>query len=634
MLKSPLLFAISVLVSLMSWTGIAQASDTNLGLTFALPPTSQTVDANATKVKSLTDQTYSSASSAATIASQPSAIALAKYEAPLPPLQASDNPEAQVPASNHQASPNTDTTSIGVHFAETTLALPEEKSPAKHVKHPAGEHQASLTKNDQQNPADDDSDTPVIAYDTLGLDDWIFEGGPNSLVAHTVGSAEGTRRWDGRRTQAYYGHKDPGNGVWNLGTFSYQHEANSPEDADKKQLKRLKNQGFQLEQQATHLGLKLSLEEKLNGLDLANQAPLAALGKGGYIERLGQAYRLEMKGFEAISWARTRAYIDPDTKVWNAPGLGNNLYSISQDQERRMAAIDKALRAYDRNGMAQIALSNLDNISLENTAPSTTQLEPIWDDSLQYDATDSTETDDSLMSHDSRLSTPESITISALEFGLPVSTDTNTTTREDSHNSEPLATAEIETDEIETAEVETLAEITQRPSDSLDLRFASTAISPLPNITAAQNTSDDSPSSESLVDIEPSAVLNQVMGHDHEQDNTVTRSIPSSNETQVARINPIATAPKHGDEEPDDSANATPSETIPLAETEQTLLQTTTAEQESLSTAIATPDINSQAIASQSEENVVDSEKTSQNSKTSPRRWFSIRIEDRVINNK
>ena len=114
----------------------------------------------------------------------------------------------------------------------------------------------------------------------------------------------------------------------------------------------------------------------------------------------------------------------------------------------------------------------------------------------------------------------------------------------------------------------------------------------------------------------------------------MARSIPSSNETQVARINPIATDPKHGDEEPDDSANATPSETIPLEETEQTLLQTTTAEQESLSTAIATPDINPQAIASQSEENVVDSEKTSQNSKTSPRRWFSIRIEDRVIKHK
>ena len=185
-------------------------------------------------------------------------------------------------------------------------------------------------------------------------------------MAHTVGSAEGTRHWNGDRTKAYHGHVDPGNGVWNLGTFSYQHGASSPEEADDKQLRRLKSQGIQLEQQASQKGIQLSLQEKLNGLDLANQAPIAALGKGGYIDRLEQAYRLQLSGEDAIAWARTRAYIDPDTKQWNAPGLGNNLYSISKDQERRMAAIDKALRAYNQVNHDNLELAKLERIKLEN----------------------------------------------------------------------------------------------------------------------------------------------------------------------------------------------------------------------------------------------------------------------------
>ncbi|MGB3790965.1 MAG: hypothetical protein WA949_23370 [Phormidesmis sp.] len=206
-----------------------------------------------------------------------------------------------------------------------------------------------------------------VSLETLGLDDWIFQNGSNSLVARTVGSAEGTRHWQGDRTTAYYGHVDPGNGVWNLGTFSYQHGASSPEEADEKQLQRLKRQGSQIEQQAAHLGVKLSLEEKLNALDLANQAPLAALDRGGYIERLAQAHRLEMKGEEAILWARTYAYLDPDTRAWNAPGLGNNIHSISKDQERRIAAISKALKAFEPSGGSINSLDNLQRISLDNT---------------------------------------------------------------------------------------------------------------------------------------------------------------------------------------------------------------------------------------------------------------------------
>lgn len=181
--------------------------------------------------------------------------------------------------------------------------------------------------------------TAAIALEAL------FTGGSESIVARAVGSAEGTRTPAGHRTPAYFGHVDPGNGAWNLGTFSYQHGATSPEAADQQQLRRLRSQTAQLRQKAQRQGLELSLQELLNGIDLANQAPMAALDRGGYIEWLAKARQMGMAESEAIVWARTRSFLDPDTQRWNAPGLGNNVSTISQDQSRRAAAIDRALAA-------------------------------------------------------------------------------------------------------------------------------------------------------------------------------------------------------------------------------------------------------------------------------------------------
>ncbi len=171
----------------------------------------------------------------------------------------------------------------------------------------------------------------------------IFEGGPNSLVARAVGSAEGTRRPDGGKNPAYYGHRDPGNAKWNLGSFSYQHAARSPEDADQRQLNRLQTQDQMLQQKAAAQGLTLTLEERMNGLDLANQAPLAALDRGGYIDRLKEARDRGLRGDEAILVARVNSYREPSTNLWDAPGLGNNEADIRHDQARRMDAVRDAL---------------------------------------------------------------------------------------------------------------------------------------------------------------------------------------------------------------------------------------------------------------------------------------------------
>lgn len=186
------------------------------------------------------------------------------------------------------------------------------------------------------------SDTPISLQPMPELDA-LFQGGENSLVARAIGSAEGTRTPEGGRTPAYGGHTDPGNGVWNLGTFSYQHGARSPEEADAKQLQRLQSQAETLTRQAEERGLSLTLEEKLNALDLANQSPRAALSTGGYMDRLREAYDMGLRGTDAILWARTRSFLDPDTRQWNAPGLGNTVEGITADQERRMNAIARAI---------------------------------------------------------------------------------------------------------------------------------------------------------------------------------------------------------------------------------------------------------------------------------------------------
>lgn len=154
----------------------------------------------------------------------------------------------------------------------------------------------------------------------------------------------GTRIATGDITPAYHGHTDPDNRAWNLGTFSYQHGATAA--ADRKQVARLQGQTEVLKRRAMNRTISLTLEETLNGIDPANQSPLAAIGRVGYIERLAEVKTWGLEGTEAIVVARTRSYINPNTGRWNAPGLGNTEASITRDQRRRTEAIARALAAY------------------------------------------------------------------------------------------------------------------------------------------------------------------------------------------------------------------------------------------------------------------------------------------------
>ena len=392
MLKSPYLLAIAVLLALLQWTSAAKAQESTFVLTFDLPPAHRPPANRQTATPALS-LSISVPDALATTASELESAGsttdfdrdLTYQQEALPPIEttafkASKTVKSVSAETNATETNATETGSIELTFSADTVSLEDLGKGNLYTEtensNTAEGNSAKDNTNDVSVLIDDTHETVLSAADAnstdsgLVLDDWIFEDGSNSLVARTVGSAEGTRQSDGEHTQAYYGHVDPGNGVWNLGTFSYQHGAESPAAADEKQLKRLKQQGLELASQAIALGIDLSLEEKLNGIDLANQAPLAALDQGGYIERLAQAKRLQMKGTEAILWARTYAYIDPDTRQWNAPGLGNNVHSISQDQQRRISAIAQAMKAYDPAGVDIEALGHLNQINLAGTSES------------------------------------------------------------------------------------------------------------------------------------------------------------------------------------------------------------------------------------------------------------------------
>jgi hypothetical protein len=152
--------------------------------------------------------------------------------------------------------------------------------------------------------------------------------------------AEGTRTVDGGKTSAYWGHTDPGNGKHNMGTFSFQHGARSPEEADMLQLQRLYQYTAALQEYAVANNMNLSLVELMAGIDLANQAPLAAQH---YLANLQQLKARGFSGMDAILEARAYSYINPATGRLEASGFDNNWQWLRYDQARRLAAIQYTL---------------------------------------------------------------------------------------------------------------------------------------------------------------------------------------------------------------------------------------------------------------------------------------------------
>jgi uncharacterized protein (TIGR02594 family) len=188
--------------------------------------------------------------------------------------------------------------------------------------------------------------------------------GSNALAATIIGNAEGTRTPSGGFTSAYNGHKDPGNGVRNQGSFSYQHAASSPQDADKKQLTTLTAQMPKFEEAARKAGVdpnnpRLSMAY----MDMYNQSPTAAA------RMLTQLDTLAGKPITAESIAKLRfdSFVDSSTgqrftnpngqtagggfakiardNLGRAPSEKEIQAVILADQTRRTNAMEKAMTA-------------------------------------------------------------------------------------------------------------------------------------------------------------------------------------------------------------------------------------------------------------------------------------------------
>jgi hypothetical protein len=161
----------------------------------------------------------------------------------------------------------------------------------------------------------------------------MLAGGSDSEMAIAVGCAEGTRTKRGDRTKAWYGHTDPGNGARNLGSFSYQHDAADPEEADLKQIEKLKTI---LLPRFLKAGLICRVHFAI-ACDVFTQSEAAGLARGGVLEQL------KAMPCDLIS-ARVKAYFDPTTGKLDAPGFGNNIERLKADQVRRTSAVLGAIK--------------------------------------------------------------------------------------------------------------------------------------------------------------------------------------------------------------------------------------------------------------------------------------------------
>lgn len=177
----------------------------------------------------------------------------------------------------------------------------------------------------------------------------MLEGGGNSQIAKLVGMAEGNRTADGSKTKNYYGHVDPNNGAYNIGSFSAQGSYNTgnAETSDQRVIDQLLRPNIQkLYESASKNQVAVTPKLMMNYIDLLNQAPDAATGWSNGAGFLGN-----------IASVRGRENDDEALKTLRAEGFRNkqgrlettfdSLESLRYDQGRRQGEINTALGAFN-----------------------------------------------------------------------------------------------------------------------------------------------------------------------------------------------------------------------------------------------------------------------------------------------
>jgi len=169
------------------------------------------------------------------------------------------------------------------------------------------------------------------------------------LIGAALGHSEGTLNADGTKTQAYFGHTDPGDGRWNVGAFSYNgirnglgHDVTAAE-ADQIQLKTLRDFTPRVKQMLADAGLSPS-NKNYNYVaaccyDLLNQAPACFTGTHSFANELKQVVQDINAGkdvSQAVAQGRVRSFYD-DAGVLRH--FSHSPEGALQDQKRRTDAI-------------------------------------------------------------------------------------------------------------------------------------------------------------------------------------------------------------------------------------------------------------------------------------------------------
>ncbi|PSN13963.1 hypothetical protein C7293_13805 [filamentous cyanobacterium CCT1] len=149
----------------------------------------------------------------------------------------------------------------------------------------------------------------------------------DDLLKRAIGRAEGTRDRNGNPTAAFGGHTDPGNRKRNLGSFSYQHGAPSPDEADRRWLEVLRKAEPEIQAQATaKFGQPLSKTALVAALDGYTQSPDAG-------KRFVPHLPTHDPSPEQIIAARAAALAESRRVFPGGP------LNVSADQQRRVNAL-------------------------------------------------------------------------------------------------------------------------------------------------------------------------------------------------------------------------------------------------------------------------------------------------------
>lgn len=181
---------------------------------------------------------------------------------------------------------------------------------------------------------------PPITLAEPFTDFWFGSTDAPGVIA--IGLAEGTRTIDGVRTTAWYGHTDPGNSHYNVGTFSHQHIELSPDLADDLELQMLRENLAAFIQERPNL----SPLEYLSAADLSIQAKGAFPVFGHHLEILRER---NLKPVATIVEARVRSFYNPMNGQLEAAGFDNNETALRRDQLRRTRMIERKVRDIQLN---------------------------------------------------------------------------------------------------------------------------------------------------------------------------------------------------------------------------------------------------------------------------------------------